>query len=98
MLTDGLAGAESRMIGIIGLHHKAARERHFPLHLLEKGLKVKIEELAAGLQETFAVLMLFGEPFMHLDDRLNGQVHGPLFILLHLHFMYVTSQKWLILI
>ena len=29
------------MIGIIGLHHKAARERHFPLHLLEKGLKVK---------------------------------------------------------
>ena len=27
VLTDGLAGAESRMIGIIGLHHKAARER-----------------------------------------------------------------------
>ena len=44
VLTDGLAGAESRMIGIIGLHHKAARERHFPLDLLEKGLKVKIEE------------------------------------------------------
>eukprot|EP00435_Cladocopium_sp_Y103_P001343 s2782_g1.t1 len=39
VLTDGLAGAESRMIGIIGLHHKAARERHFPLDLLEKGLK-----------------------------------------------------------
>ena len=36
VLTDGLAGAESRMIGIIGLHHKAARERHFPLDLLEK--------------------------------------------------------------
>jgi len=44
VLTDGLAGAESRMIGIIGLHHKAARERHFPLHLLEKGLEVKIED------------------------------------------------------
>ena len=56
VLTDGLAGAESRMIGIIGLHHKAARERHFPLDLLEKGLKVKIEE-------TLAVLTLFGEPF-----------------------------------
>ena len=26
------------------------------------------------------------------------KVHGPLFILFHLHFMYVTSQKWLILI
>ena len=32
---------ESRMIGIIGLHHKAARERHFPLGLLEKGLEGK---------------------------------------------------------
>ena len=48
VLTDGLAGAESRMIGIIGLHHKAARERHFPLRLLEKGLKVKIEETCCG--------------------------------------------------
>ena len=46
VLTDGLAGAESRMIGIIGLHHKAARERHFPL---EKGLKVKIEETWCGI-------------------------------------------------
>ena len=44
MLTDGLAGAESRMIGIIGLHQKSAREKHFPLDLLVKGLKVKIEE------------------------------------------------------
>lgn len=43
MLTDGLAGAERRMIGIIGLHQKSARERNFPLGLLEKGLKVKIE-------------------------------------------------------
>mgnify|MGYP000070198718 FL=1 len=49
VLTDGLAGAESRMIGIIGLHHKAARERHFPLGLLEKGLKVKIEETWCGI-------------------------------------------------
>ena len=49
VLTDGLAGAESRMIGIIGLHHKAARERHFPLDLLEKDLKVKIEETWCGI-------------------------------------------------
>ena len=53
VLTDGLAGAESRMIGIIGLHHKAARERHFPLHLLEKGLKVKIEETCCGIARNF---------------------------------------------
>ena len=26
------------------------------------------------------------------------KVHDPLFILFHLHCMYVTSQKWLILI
>jgi hypothetical protein len=44
VLTDGLAGAEGRMIGIIGLHRKSARERDFPLHLLEKGLNVRIEE------------------------------------------------------
>ena len=44
VLTDGLAGAESRMIGILALHRKSARERDFPLVLLEKGLKVKIEE------------------------------------------------------
>ena len=49
VLTDGLAGAESRMIGIIALHHKAARERHFPLHLLEMGLKVRIEEPWCGI-------------------------------------------------
>jgi hypothetical protein len=49
VLTDGLAGAESRMIGIIGLHHTAARERHFPLHLLEKGLEVKIEDAWCGV-------------------------------------------------
>ena len=61
VLTDGLAGAESRMIGIIGLHHKAARERHFPLDLLEKGLKVKIEETWCGNARNLPVLMLCGE-------------------------------------
>eukprot|EP00435_Cladocopium_sp_Y103_P007156 s4640_g2.t1 len=64
VLTDGLAGAETRMIGIIGLHQKAARERHFPLDLLEKGLKVY--ELAMSgrlrmLQFSFAVFAKPGE-------------------------------------
>ena len=79
VLTDGLAGAESRMIGIIGLHQKAARERHFPLHLLEKGLKVKIEEpwcgIARNLRCFHVVWRTMENPFLHLDDRLNGQ--GP---------------------
>jgi hypothetical protein len=44
VLTDGLAGAENRMIGIVALHQKSVRERRFPVELLEKGLKVKIEE------------------------------------------------------
>lgn len=44
MLTDGLAGAESRMIGIVGLHQKSVRERAFPTSILEKGLEVKIED------------------------------------------------------
>lgn len=44
MLTDGLAGAESRMIGIVGLHQKSVRERDFPTSILEKGLEVKIED------------------------------------------------------
>lgn len=44
VLTDGLAGAESCMIGIVGLYQKSVRERAFPLSLLKKGLEVKIEE------------------------------------------------------
>ena len=87
MLTDGLAGAESRMIGIIGLHHKAARERHFPLGLLEKGLKVKIEEAWCGIARN---LYCFGRclenHFMHLDDRLNGQ--GPWSIVPFAFYVY----------
>ena len=80
VLTDGLAGAESRMIGIIGLHHKAARERHFPLRLLEKGLKVKIEETWCGIARNLCCFVvwrtnLLENEFMNLDDRLHGQ--GP---------------------
>ena len=44
VLTDGLAGAETRMIGIVGLHRKSVRERGFPFELLEAGLTVNIEE------------------------------------------------------
>ena len=59
VLTDGLAGAERRMIGVLGLHHKSARERNFPLGLLEKGLKVKIEAAWREMLETpHPVLML----------------------------------------
>ena len=56
MLTDGLAGAEKRMIGIIALHHKSDRERHFPLGLLEKGLNIKIEETWGYLTEKLSSL------------------------------------------
>ncbi|CAK9105673.1 unnamed protein product [Durusdinium trenchii] len=35
VLTDGLAGSETRMIGIVALHRKSIRERGFPLDLLE---------------------------------------------------------------
>ena len=35
---------------------------------------------------------------MHLDNGLNGQGPWSIVILFHLHCMYVTSQKWLILI
>ena len=53
MLTDGLAGAEDRMIGIVGLYQKSVRERCFPLHLLEKGLKVKIEDACSKRPNIF---------------------------------------------
>ena len=56
VLTDGLAGAENRMIGIIALHHKSDRERHFPLGLLEKGLNIKIEETWGHVTEQFSSL------------------------------------------
>ena len=44
VLTDGLAGAESRMIDIVGLRQKSVRERGFPTSILEQGLEVKIED------------------------------------------------------
>lgn len=44
VLTDGLAGVESRMTCIVGAYRKAVREKDFPVDLLELGLKVKIEE------------------------------------------------------
>ena len=53
MLTDGLAGAEDRMIGIVGLYQKSVRERCFPLHLLEKGLKVKLEDACSKRPNIF---------------------------------------------
>ena len=63
MLTDGLAGPESRMIGIIGLHQKSARERNFPLGLLEKGLKVKIE--AAWMMDMLQSVYMLSLPNQH---------------------------------
>ncbi|CAK9016968.1 unnamed protein product [Durusdinium trenchii] len=51
VLTDGLAGAESRMIDIVGLRQKSVRERGFPTSILEQGLEVKIEEASATEQE-----------------------------------------------
>ena len=57
VLTDGLAGAETRMIGIVGLHRKSVRERPFPLVLLERGLSVKIQAARRMLAE-----MLFLTP------------------------------------
>ena len=43
VLTDGLAGAERRMLGTVGRHQKSLRERDFPVDLLLRGLRVKIE-------------------------------------------------------
>ena len=51
VLTDGLAGAETRMIGIVGLHRKSVRERPFPLVLLERGLSVKIQAARRWLED-----------------------------------------------
>eukprot|EP00438_Fugacium_kawagutii_P017245 Skav220997 [mRNA] locus=scaffold2318:23656:30497:+ [translate_table: standard] len=70
VLTDGLAGAESRMIGIIGLYQKSARERNFPLGLLEKGLKVKIE--AAWILNSIALPRLETCDFEHLESYPEG--------------------------
>ena len=85
VLTDGLAGAESRMIVIIGLHHKAARERHFPLHLLEKGLQVKIEVTWRGIAKqvpSFDIVCAAGQ------SQLKCIFHGPLFRFIVLHGTY----------
>ena len=58
VLTDGLAGAETRMIGIVGLHRKSVRERPFPLVLLERGLSVKIQAARRMSEDALVFLSL----------------------------------------
>ena len=72
MLTDGLAGAEDRMIGIVGLYQKSVRERCFPLHLLEKGLKVKIEDACCKEPNMFVMLRVNHKRFTVQGPYLAG--------------------------
>eukprot|EP00439_Symbiodinium_sp_Y106_P051689 s5153_g6.t2 len=50
VLTDGLAGVESRMVPLLGLHHKTCREITFPMNILERGLSINILEATASHQ------------------------------------------------
>ena len=47
MITDGLAGAEGRVLPILGLLCKSRREESFPVDLLQKGLSVDLEAARA---------------------------------------------------
>lgn len=51
VVTDGLAGAESRVLPILGLLCKSRRERSFPMDLLRKGLGVDIATAQASKVE-----------------------------------------------
>ena len=47
VLTDGLAGPERRMLPLLGMCQKMAREAAFPVHLLHRGLRVDIYQAGA---------------------------------------------------
>lgn len=47
VITDGLAGAEGRVLPILGLLCKSRREESFPVDLLQKGLSVDIQTARA---------------------------------------------------
>ena len=101
VLTDGLAGAEGRMIGIIGLHHKSAREGDFPLDLLEKGMKVKIEEtchprwLIEGLALKHIVSIVFfsTQQYLHSNPLNICTVLWPCFDW-HVRCLLITVLSW----
>ncbi|CAJ1355858.1 unnamed protein product [Effrenium voratum] len=76
VLTDGLAGAETRMIGIVGLHRKSVRERGFPFELLEEGLTVNIEE-ANATQPMDKVRILNSIAFPRLETCKLDQPVAP---------------------
>ena len=51
VITDGLAGAEGRILPILGLLCKSQREQAFPMDVLEKGLAVDIATAQASREE-----------------------------------------------
>ena len=51
VITDGLAGAEGRILPILGLLRKSQREQAFPMDVLEKGLTVNIAAAQASREE-----------------------------------------------
>lgn len=48
VITDGLAGIENQMVPLLGLHHKTCREMTFPMHILQKGLRINILSATAS--------------------------------------------------
>ena len=51
VITDGLAGAESRILPLLGLLCKSKREQAFPMAVLEKGLAVDIATAQASMEQ-----------------------------------------------
>ena len=51
VITDGLAGAESRILPLLGLLCKSKREQSFPMAVLEKGLAVDIATAQASIEQ-----------------------------------------------
>ena len=51
VITDGLAGAESRLLPLLGLLCKSKREQSFPMAVLEKGLAVDIATAQASMEQ-----------------------------------------------
>lgn len=70
VITDGLAGAESRVLPVLGLLCKSRREQFFPIHLLQEGLNVNITAaLASKAEDKTRILKSIASPLTRTFSR-----------------------------
>lgn len=69
VITDGLAGIENQMVPLLGLHHKTCREMTFPMHILQKALRINILSATASHEaDRTRILNSIAYPHARLEE------------------------------